>query len=151
MKKIALISIWLATEPHIKNCPSVKERSQFLINVDFSSQFLRLFVLKSRAVIFDSGGALRSPTWQIKQGCLFGNGSTMDLYQILSVVNIRRCIREAKAKYKKARASQSFRIHVLHQTFYVCLSDFFLLVRRLAQCQKMLNAIMAMIIFSFRP
>ena len=127
MKKIALISLRLATEPHIKNCPSVKERSQFLINVDFSSQFLRLFVLKSRAVIFDSGGALRSPTWQIKQGCLFGNGSTMDLYQILSVVNISRCIREAKAKYKKQGPHKALEyMFCIKLSMFVCLIFSFL-------------------------
>ena len=123
LKKIALISLRLATEPHIKNCLSVKERSQFLINVDFSSQFLRLFVLKSRAVIFDSGGALRSPTWQIKQGCLFGNGSKMDLNQILSVVNISRCIREAKAKCKKQGPQKA-----LESMFYIKLSMFVYLI-----------------------
>ena len=123
MKKIALISLRLATEPHIKNCPSVKERSQFLINVDFSSQFLRLFVLKSRAVIFDSGGALRSPTWQIKQGCLFGNGSKMDLNQILSVVNISRCIREAKGMCKKQGPQKA-----LESMFYIKLSMFACLI-----------------------
>ena len=127
MKKIALISLRLATEPHIKNCLSVKERSQFLINVDFSSQFLRLFVLKSRAVIFDSGGALRSPTWQIKQGCLFGNGSKMDLYQILSVVNISRCIREAKAKCKKQGPQKALEsMFYIKLSMFVCLILFFL-------------------------
>ena len=123
LKKIALISIWLATEPHIKNCPSVKEISHFLINVDFSSHFLRLFVLKSRSVIFDSGGALRSPTWQIKQACLFGNGSKMALNQILSVVNITRCIREAKAKCKKQGPHKALQaMFCIKLSMFVCLS-----------------------------
>ena len=132
MKKIALISLRLATEPHIKNCLSVKERSQFLINVDFSSQFLRLFVLKSRAVIFDSGGALRSPTWQIKQGCLFGNGSKMDLNQILSVVNICRCIREAKAKCKKQGPHKALEsMFCIKLSMFVCLILFLLFADQL--------------------
>ena len=127
LKKIALISIWLATEPHIKNCPSVKEISHFLINVDFSSHFLRLFVLKSRSVIFDSGGALRSPTWQIKQACLFGNGSKMALNQILSVVNISRCIREAKAKCKKQGPQKALEsMFYTKLSMFVCLILFFL-------------------------
>ena len=127
MKKIALISLRLATEPHIKNCPSVKERSHFLVNDDFSSHFLRHFVLKSRAVIFDSGGASRSPTWQIKQGCLFGNGSKMDLNQILSVVNISRCIREAKAKCKKQGPHKALEsMFCIKLSMFVCLIFSFL-------------------------
>ena len=102
---------------------TVQERSHFLVNVDFPSHFHRHFVLKSCAVIFDSGGASRSPTWQIKQGCLFGNGSKMDLNQILSVVNISRCIGEAKGKCKKQGPQKA-----LESMFYIKLSMFVCLI-----------------------